>query len=80
MRVMATSLTNGISITLVEDDDGWRFIAWSRHASLLDEQLLPPAEDARARRFATADEALGYFRTLALASIHDLTTVDVLAS
>ena len=76
MRVMATGLTNGISITLVEDDDGWRFIAWSRSASMLGESLLPPPDEPRARRFATSDEALSYFRTLALALVSDVAAAD----
>jgi hypothetical protein len=56
-----------MSITLVEDSDGWRFAAWSRTASLLGEPLEPPPDHVLARRFASAEEALEYFRTLALA-------------
>ena len=69
MQVVARTLVPGISITLVEDDAGWRFSAWSRQSALNGASLPPPPREVLEQRFATQDDALRHFRPLAPA--HD---------
>jgi hypothetical protein len=64
MRVLAAHLLDEVSITLAEDDDGWRFESWARSGMLEDKLLPPPPADALARRFAGAEEAKAFFRTI----------------
>jgi hypothetical protein len=54
-----------IGITLVQDDDGWRFQAW--HRDDFSQIPLPslPSEDDRQRCFDTPDAAKHYFKQLA---------------
>ena len=62
MRVFATTLCLGISILLAEEIDGWRFVSWSVQRGL-DQERIPDPDDATGRRFASAEEALAYFRS-----------------
>jgi hypothetical protein len=65
MLVVAKGLTDEVSITLLEDVDGWRFVSWCKSAHLGGERFPPPHPEVLARRFATQEEALTYFRALA---------------
>jgi hypothetical protein len=67
MRVLATRLTETISITIAEDADGWRFVSWATGDRLGGEALRPPPKDAEALRFVAHEEALHYFRQIATA-------------
>jgi hypothetical protein len=60
MQVMAARLGTELSITLINDDGGWRFGSWA----MLNERLAaqPPSDADRARRFETPVYALAYFR------------------
>ena len=65
MRVVAASLIDGISITLVDGDDGWRFGSWIRSGMVEGGRpLADPPPDARARRFASQHDAMVFFRGL----------------
>ena len=56
----AASLVDGISITVVKDDDGWGFHRWT---ALVDGPIaLQPIEVDRALRFPTSDRAVLFFR------------------
>jgi hypothetical protein len=63
MRVTAELLTPEVSITLVEDDDGWRFGAWSV-VGTCGAPLAAPPEEAVVHRFCSEEDALDYFRAL----------------
>ena len=60
MRVQAMPLWLGVSITLLQEDGGWRFGSWSKFTQDLPQ---PPPEEC-AKWFATAEEAVAHFRTL----------------
>lgn len=60
MNVLATRLSAQLSITLVDDGRGWRFSSWSTVTNQC--PRLQPNADERAKRFASAAEALTYFR------------------
>jgi hypothetical protein len=60
MQVVATALLPGVSITLLEGADGWRFVAWSTVTAPLAE----PSPAARALRFTTQADAMAYFRSV----------------
>ena len=60
MQVMATRLGTDLSITLINDDGGWRFGSWAT----LNERsaAVQPSDADRARRFEKPVYALAYFR------------------
>ena len=60
MQVVATALLPGVSITLLEDAEGWRFVAWSTVTTPIAE----PSSAARALRFTTHADAMEYFRSI----------------
>lgn len=60
MQLQALPLWPGVSMTLIQDADGWRFNSWSHHM----EALAPPSEQDREKRFASAADAAEYFRTI----------------
>ncbi len=62
MHVVATQIGSNVSITLVQQGEGWRFVSWCTRDALFENPLpAPPIADA-ARFFATSDEALDHFR------------------
>jgi hypothetical protein len=64
MRVLATALAPGFSITLAQDADGlWHFVSWQR-SGYAGKAIDAPAETDQQLRFATADDAVSYFRTI----------------
>ena len=66
MQVVVVIIAGGVSLTLVEEDDGrWRFQAWSRVGSFDDTRLPPPPPVALQMRFHTQDGAVAYFERLA---------------
>ena len=59
--VIALPLAPGISLTLVQSDQGYCFSAWSRHDGL----LMPEVPDEhKDRPFPTAEEAVQFFLAL----------------
>ena len=56
---LAVPLVRGISITLIEDENGCAFGSWARSDGIV---LLPPSEQDRQRRFATPARAVAFFR------------------
>lgn len=59
MKVCAVPLVEGVSLTLTDEGDGWRFSAWSR----FDGRLLPPPTLVdKSRRFDTDGDAAKFFR------------------
>lgn len=58
MQVLSCGLDNDLSLTLVNDGDGWRFFSWSRK---LEEVIDPPRDEDRVRRFANAQDATRHF-------------------
>jgi hypothetical protein len=54
------SLIPGVSLTLVCEDDAWRFVSWASYVAMLSPP--PPAECAK--RFPTAEDAAAYFRAI----------------
>ena len=60
MQVVATALLPGVSITLLEAADGWRFVAWSTVTAPITE----PSPAACALRFTTHADAMVYFRSI----------------
>jgi hypothetical protein len=66
-RIRAVSslpISDGLGITLVQEDAGWRFHAW-HHDDFGTKPLPdPPPEDDRQRFFVTAEAAAAYFRAL----------------
>ena len=59
--VVVQKLVHDIDITVACEDDGsWRFLEWSRNAVKLTRYQADAADCAR--RFASLEEALGYFR------------------
>ena len=59
--VVAISLDDGISLTLIRSDRGYCFSSWSRH----DGRGLPAlGDDHREQAFPTPQEAAAFFREL----------------
>ncbi|MDX2168089.1 MAG: hypothetical protein SF182_13530 [Deltaproteobacteria bacterium] len=58
MQVLSCGLDNDLSLTLVNDGDGWRFFSWSRR---LEEVIEAPRDEDRRRVFANAQEATRHF-------------------
>lgn len=56
---LAIPLIPGISMTLIEDENGCAFGSWARADGIV---LLPPSEQDRQRRFATPQKAVAFFR------------------
>ena len=61
MRFVAMRIIAGVSITLIEGADGWRFDSW-RDTMGQPEELEDPPPGALARRFRNLDDAISYFR------------------
>ena len=64
MRILAAALIRGVSITLAEESDGWRFVSWtSEGIGFLHASPMPdPPVDACARRFDDYETAIECFR------------------
>jgi len=60
MNVIATRLGTELSITLVDDGSGWKFVSWSTITNRCP-PIQPSGED-RQRRFADVKQALTHFR------------------
>ena len=58
----AAALIDGVSITLIQDDNGWGFCRWT----LTDSRPIAvrPTDAHRALRFWTVPEALRFFRVM----------------
>ena len=55
-------LASGISLTLVDEADGWRFSSWSGRMGA--DTPAPPSEADRKRTFNTVEAAADFFRTV----------------
>ena len=66
MRILAAALIRGVSITLAEESDGWRFVSWtSEGIGFLHASPMPdPPVDACARRFDDYERAIEFFRRI----------------
>jgi hypothetical protein len=58
--VCATRLGSALSVTFVDDGEGWRFERWTTLADRV--PAIQPQDIDRYRRFADISEALLYFR------------------
>jgi hypothetical protein len=56
---LVVPLVQGISITLIEDENGCAFGSWARSDAIV---LLPPSKQDRQRRFPTPAAAVAFFR------------------
>lgn len=56
---LTVPLIRGISITLIEDENGCAFGSWARSDGIV---LLPPSEQDRQRRFPTPEAVVAFFR------------------
>jgi len=65
MQIVATSLSTGVSLTLVGEAGGWRFDHWERSSD--DRRLPPPPAHSSALTFATQGEAVSHFAALCAA-------------
>ena len=55
-------IVDGIGLTLVQDEHGWRFESWHRDGFGTELPPDPPVDDDRRRYFETADAAGRYFK------------------
>jgi len=56
---LAIPLIRGISITIIENENGCAFGSWARSDGVV---LLPPSRQDRQRSFATPAAAVAFFR------------------
>ncbi len=66
MRVLATQLTIDVSGTFAEENNGWRFVSWEVVSAHSEVARAAPPTDALNCRFATAEDAIAFFRDLLL--------------
>jgi len=64
VKVIAAPLGGGVSITLIEDIDGFRFENWTTSEGVYGRAELPAPRNAMTLRFRTEVEALDYFARL----------------
>jgi hypothetical protein len=64
MKVIATCLAPGVSITLTDDGSGWQFVSWSSQSRMGADRFPDPPPVALQQRFSTERAALEYFRGL----------------
>ena len=61
MKVVRLPIWPGVSLTLMQQDGGWRFQSWERQ---LGHPMAPPPNADRAQWFPTMDAAAEFFRLI----------------
>ncbi len=62
LGVSSVPIADGIGVTLVRVENGWRFHGWHRDGDSDEADLIQPLEEDRARFFSSIDDAGAYFR------------------